>query len=145
LHRLIVVESQIALPAKRFGVAKRPEEQWGDAAPVRAFRLLVAAVQLRGINVKGSPQYVQDIFTIRPIAKKYQNGIAAPTLFRGDWRGIAFCRIASTAGGTVGNRCDVCFWHKADVERTFGWAQSFPRLALNFERYVVADLMNSEC
>jgi hypothetical protein len=56
-----------------------------------------------------------------------------------------FGRIASTAGGTVGNRCDVCFWHKADVERTFGWAQSFPRLALNFEPYVVADLMNSEC
>jgi hypothetical protein len=40
---------------------------------------------------------------------------------------------------------DFRFWHKADVERTFGWAQSFPRLALNFERYVVADLMNSEC
>jgi hypothetical protein len=56
-----------------------------------------------------------------------------------------FGGIASTAGGTVGNRCDVCFWHKADDERPFGWAQSFPRLALNFEPYVVADLMNSEC
>jgi hypothetical protein len=109
------------------------------------FDFLLQPFNSVGLMLKGSRQYVQDIFTIRPIAKKYQNGIAAPTLFRGDWRGIAFCRIASTAGGTVGNRCDVCFWHKADVERTFGWAQSFPRLALNFERYVVADLMNSEC
>jgi hypothetical protein len=40
---------------------------------------------------------------------------------------------------------DFRFWHKADVDRTFGWARSFPRLALNFERYMVANLMNSEC
>jgi hypothetical protein len=43
----------------------------------------VLTCQLAEFSVKWSYQYVQEIFTIRPIAIKYQNGIATFALFRG--------------------------------------------------------------
>jgi hypothetical protein len=45
----------------------------------------VLTCQLAEFSVKWSYQYVQEIFTIRPIAIKYQNGIATSALFRGGW------------------------------------------------------------
>src|SRR6476646_4688570 len=48
-------------------------------------------------------QYVQDIFTIRPIAIKYRNGTAASALFRGGRGGAAlWARVAPVARGTTG-------------------------------------------
>src|SRR6478672_1528889 len=41
------------------------------------------------MNVTTVTRYVKDIFTIRPIAIKYQNGIAASEIFRGGRRGTA--------------------------------------------------------
>jgi hypothetical protein len=45
--------------------------QFAVSESIRPFGFLLRPFQLRGINVKGSRQYVQDIFTIRPIAIKY--------------------------------------------------------------------------
>src|SRR6266567_5060153 len=56
----------------------------------------------RESNLTKSFQYVQDIFTIRPIAIKYQNGIAASEVFRCDRRRAALrTRRAQAAGGSA--------------------------------------------
>src|SRR6202030_767168 len=48
-------------------------------------------------------QYVQDIFTIRPIAIKYRNGVAASEIFRGGRRGATLrARGAAAARGAAG-------------------------------------------
>ena len=50
-----------------------------------------------------SHSYVQDIFTIRPIAIKYRNGVAAPAIFCGGRRGAALrARVAQIASGSAG-------------------------------------------
>src|SRR5260370_15924342 len=66
-------------------------------------RQVVAAVHVRGITLKLSHSYVQDIFTIRPIAIKYRYGVAAPEIFRGGRRGAALrACIAQIASGSAG-------------------------------------------
>src|SRR6266581_2109141 len=63
---------------------------------------LLAAFHLRESNLTESFQYVQDIFTIRSIAIKYQNGIAASEVFRCDRRRAALrTRRAQAAGGSA--------------------------------------------
>jgi hypothetical protein len=52
--------------------------------------------------VQWKHQYVQDIFTIRPIAIKYRNGTAASALFRGGFHPS----IAATATGATRNTDD---------------------------------------
>jgi DNA-binding transcriptional LysR family regulator len=47
-----------------------------------------------GISLKIETSYVQDIFIIRPIAIKYQNGIAASAILRGGRRGAHYGRAS---------------------------------------------------
>src|SRR5260370_9227036 len=66
------------------------------------FCSLLAVFHVRGSNLTEIFQYVQDIFTIRPIAIKYQNGIAASEIFRCDRRGAALrARFAEAARGSA--------------------------------------------
>src|SRR4029077_12398160 len=54
-------------------------------------------------SLKGTHSYVQDLFTIRPIAINYRYGIATPEILRGGWRGTAIrARLAQTARGSTG-------------------------------------------
>jgi hypothetical protein len=50
---------------------------------------LLAVFPQRESNLTSSVPCVQDIFTIRPIAIKYRNGVAASEVFRGSRRGAA--------------------------------------------------------
>src|SRR5580693_4679920 len=54
------------------------------------------------MNVITVVRYVQDILTIRPIAIKYQDGIAASEIFHCDRRGAALrARLAEAARGSA--------------------------------------------
>src|SRR5260370_21673999 len=66
------------------------------------FCSLLVVFHVRGFNLTEIFQYVQDIFTIRPIAIEYQNGIAASEIFRCDRRGAAlWARLAEAARGST--------------------------------------------
>src|ERR1700756_4974391 len=89
-------------------VREAPAEPRVGALPVRGWpvsrsggpRLVVAAVHARRIRFKLIYPYVQDIFTIGPIAIKYRYGVAAPEIFRGGRRGAALpACVAQTARG----------------------------------------------
>src|SRR6266849_8521303 len=77
---------------------------WFRAWPLSPNRFglwfLLGAFHVHESNLTESFQCVQDIFTIRPIAIKYQNGIAASEIFRCDRRGAALrARRAQAARG----------------------------------------------
>src|SRR5262249_8663903 len=104
-HIRLLSQVDLAFPSGRQGNHPRALGRFRGWSlfPNLALWLLLSAVSLHTVTLTLLYRYVQDIFTIRSIAVRYQYGTAASEIFRGGRRGAAlWARRAAAARSTAG-------------------------------------------